>query len=106
MPACDFTDRGEKTADCPRLLPVEAPATKNAPNVAGRSTFERIPRWVGSAQVGPSRTKAREIGLKAEDDVNRLVQRIRLVAQYRFRSAVGSLKHCIGVGKVGHCTGP
>jgi hypothetical protein len=43
MLAGDFADLGEKTADRPRLLPVEAPITKDARDVAGRSTPERVP---------------------------------------------------------------
>jgi hypothetical protein len=41
--AGEFADLGEKTADCSRLLPVEAAVAKNARNIASRRTLERVP---------------------------------------------------------------
>jgi hypothetical protein len=41
--ASDFADFGEKTADRPRLLIVEAAVTKNPRDVACRSTLQRVP---------------------------------------------------------------
>jgi hypothetical protein len=48
MLAGNLANLGEKMADGPRLLPVEAAITENARDVTCPSTLERVPRWVGS----------------------------------------------------------
>jgi hypothetical protein len=82
----------EEALDSPRLLAVEAARPEGSRDVIERGTVHVCPASERTPQVLPVLFNSRKIGLKAEDDVDRLIQRVDMIPEHCFGRPVSCME--------------
>jgi hypothetical protein len=78
---------------------MEAARPKGARDVTLTGALDHVPRRERGTQLRPRREAARKIRLEAEDDVDRFVEGIGLIAEVRLGSAVRGFQNGIDMGE-------
>ncbi len=78
-----------------RFLQLETSLSKYGCDVASRRALDRLPARIRPTQAGPGQAQACEVGLKTQDDIDRLVEWIILIAEIILRCSVGTFENLI-----------